>query len=112
VPVTRSTPTISSPSSPIPGHQFFQNAGDTLRQGIEANATYKQDRWNVYANFTYVDATFKNSLTLQSPFNPFADANGNIFVVPGDHLTGIPIASRLAPSTRSPIPGSSEPIST
>jgi iron complex outermembrane recepter protein len=29
-------------------------------------------------------------LTLQSPFNPFADANGNIFVVPGDHLTGIP----------------------
>src|SRR5208283_1417280 len=25
-----------------------------------------------------------------SPFNPFADANGNIYVVPGDHLTGIP----------------------
>ena len=39
---------------------------------------------------TYVDATFLNALTLQSPFNPFADANGNIFVVPGDHLTGIP----------------------
>jgi opacity protein-like surface antigen len=29
-------------------------------------------------------------LTLSSPFNPFADANGNIFVVPGDHLAGIP----------------------
>jgi iron complex outermembrane recepter protein len=81
---------IIAVSSPIPGHEFFQNAGDTLRRGIEASATYKQDRWNAYANFTYVDATFKNSLTLQSPFNPFADANGNIFVVPGDHLTGIP----------------------
>ena len=77
-------------SSPLVGHEFFQNAGNTLRQGIEANLTYKQDRWNVYANYTYVDATFQNALTLQSPFNPFADANGNIFVVPGDHLPGIP----------------------
>jgi iron complex outermembrane recepter protein len=77
-------------SSPIPGHEFFQNAGNTLREGIEANLTYKQDRWNIYANYTYVDATFQNALTLQSPFNPFADPNGNIFVVPGDHLAGIP----------------------
>ena len=81
---------IIAVASPIVGHQFFQNAGDTLRQGIEANVNYKQDRWNIYANYTYVDATFQNALTLQSPFNPFADANGNIFVVPGDHLTGIP----------------------
>jgi opacity protein-like surface antigen len=81
---------IINVSSPIPGHEFFQNAGNTLREGIEASATYKQDRWNIYANYTYVDATFLNSLTLQSPFNPFADPNGNIFVVPGDHLTGIP----------------------
>ena len=81
---------IIAVSSPIPGHEFFQNAGNTLRQGIEANVNYKQDRWNIYANYTYVDATFQNALTLQSPFNPFADANGNIFVVPGDHLTGIP----------------------
>jgi iron complex outermembrane recepter protein len=81
---------IINVSSPIIGHQFFQNAGDTLRKGIEANLTYKQDRWNIYANYTTVDATFLNDLTLGSPFNPFADANGNIFVVPGDHLTGIP----------------------
>jgi TonB dependent receptor len=81
---------IIAVSSPIPGHQFFQNAGNTLRQGIEANVTHKQDRWTLYANYTYVDATLQNALTLQSPFNPFADANGNIFVVPSDHLTGIP----------------------
>ena len=80
----------SAPSSPIIGHEFFQNAGNTLRQGIEASTTYKQDRWNIYANYTYVDATFRNALTLQSPFNPFADANGNIFVVSGDHIPGIP----------------------
>ena len=84
------TDDIINVASPIPGHEYFQNGGDTLRQGIEANATYKWDRWNVYANYTYVDATFLNALTLSSPFNPYADANGNISVVPGDHLTGIP----------------------
>jgi iron complex outermembrane receptor protein len=81
---------IISVASPIPGHEFFQNAGNTLRQGVEAAASYKIDRWNAYANFTYVDATFRNALTLSSPNNPFADGNGNIFVTPGDHLTGIP----------------------
>jgi iron complex outermembrane recepter protein len=86
----RNTDDIVNAASPIPGHEFFQNAGDTLRQGIEANLNYKWDRWNIYANYTYVDATFLNALTLSSPNNPFADANGNIFVVPGDHLTGIP----------------------
>ena len=84
------TDDIINVASSIPGHEYFQNAGNTLRQGVEASATYKLDRWNVYANFTYVDATFQNSLTLSSPFNPYADANGNIFVTPGDHLTGIP----------------------
>ena len=81
---------IVNVASPIIGHESFQNGGNTLRQGIEANATYKWDRWNAYANFTSVDATFRNALTLSSPFNPFADANGNIFVVPGDHIPGIP----------------------
>ena len=84
------TDDIINVASSIPGHEYFQNAGNTLRQGVEASATYKWDRWNAYANFTYVDATFLNSLTLSSPFNPFADANGNISVTPGDHLTGIP----------------------
>jgi len=81
---------ILNVASPIIGHEFFQNGGDTLRRGVEANATYKWDRWNVYANFTSVDATFQNALTLSSPFNPFANANGLIFVVPGDHIPGVP----------------------
>jgi iron complex outermembrane recepter protein len=68
------------------GRAFFQNAGDTERKGIEADFSYKQDRWNVYANYTYVDATFLNSLLLPSTVN----ASGQQLVVPGDHLTGIP----------------------
>jgi iron complex outermembrane receptor protein len=85
------TDDIINVASPIIGHEFFQNGGNTLRQGIEAQASYKWDRWNVYANFTSVDATFQNALTLSSPFNPFANpVTGTINVVPGDHLTGIP----------------------
>jgi len=87
---TFNTDDIINVASSIPGHEYFQNAGDTLRQGIEADASYRLGRWNAYANFTYVDATFRDFLTLSSPNNPFADANGNIFVSPGDHLTGIP----------------------
>ena len=82
---------IINVASAVPGFESFQNAGNTLRQGVEASASYKWDRWNAYANFTYVDATFRNYLTLSSPFNPAANqTTGNINVVPGDHLAGIP----------------------
>jgi iron complex outermembrane recepter protein len=87
---TLSTDDIVDVASPIPGHEYFQNGGDTLRQGVEAAASYKRDRWSIFANYTYVDATFRDALTLSSPNNPFADGDGNIHVMPGDHLTGIP----------------------
>jgi iron complex outermembrane receptor protein len=84
------TSDIIDVASSIPGAESFENAGNTLREGIEAGAAFKWDRWNVYANYTSVDATFRNYLTLASPFNPYADAKGNILVVPGDHIGGIP----------------------
>ena len=42
-------------------------------------------------DYSLVDATFESSLTLPSPNNPFADANGNIQVRPGNRLPGIPL---------------------
>jgi iron complex outermembrane recepter protein len=69
---------------------FFQNIGSTRRQGIETSLTYRDDKWSIYGNYSLIDATFQSSLTLPSPSNPFADANGNIFVTPGDRLPGIP----------------------
>jgi hypothetical protein len=74
------------------GHQAALGGKDTNVSGKgrcpwivqEADAD-TWDRWNIYSNFTYVDATFGDALTLSSPFNPFANANGDIFVVPGDH---------------------------
>lgn len=84
------TDDIINVASPLPGHQYFQNAGNTLRQGMEVGGSVKWDRYNVYVNYTRVDATFRTALILSSPNNPFADANGNIFVVPGDHIPAVP----------------------
>jgi iron complex outermembrane recepter protein len=73
---------------------FFQNAGKTLRQGLEARLDYRYDRWSGYANFTYVDATYQSATTLFSPNNPNAltDPNNDVQFVnvkPGDHIPGI-----------------------
>jgi len=69
---------------------FFQNIGDTRRQGLEAGLAYKSSRFSAYANYSLVQATFQSALTVPSPSNPYQDAAGNIQVEPGDHLPGIP----------------------
>jgi iron complex outermembrane receptor protein len=70
---------------------FFTNIGATRRQGIETGLVYHDEKWSLFLNYSLVDATFQSSLTLPSPSNPFADANGNINVTPGDRLPGIPL---------------------
>jgi iron complex outermembrane recepter protein len=88
---TQSDDDIINVASQLPNHGFFQNAGTTLRQGIEANVAYQQARWSTYANYSYVDATFQSVLLLSSPFNPAADpATGHILVTPGDHIPAVP----------------------
>ena len=69
---------------------FFQNIGDTRRQGFEAGLTYRDRRWSLFANYSYVAAQFESALTVPSPSNPYQDANGDIHVRPGDELPGIP----------------------
>jgi iron complex outermembrane receptor protein len=81
---------ILSVPSTIISTGFFQNVGSTRRQGIEAGIGYRDDKWNVSANYSLIDATFQSAITLSSPNNPFADASGNIHVSPGNHLPGIP----------------------
>jgi len=70
---------------------FFENIGSTRRQGIETGLTYKDDKWSAFVNYSLVDATFQSPLILSSPSNPAANANGNIQVMPGDRLPGIPL---------------------
>jgi iron complex outermembrane receptor protein len=70
---------------------FFQNIGDTRRQGIEAGLGWRTPRLSVYANYSLVQAEFRSALVVPSPSNPFQNALGDIQVEPGDRLPGIPL---------------------
>ncbi|WP_240702317.1 TonB-dependent receptor [Trinickia terrae] len=69
---------------------FFQNVGNTRRQGIELSGHTQFGPLGVTANYSYVDATYRSSWVESSSSNSSADANGNITVKPGDHIPGIP----------------------
>jgi iron complex outermembrane receptor protein len=69
---------------------FFQNIGDTRRQGLEAGLAYHAPRWSAFVNYSLVEATFRSAFVVPSPSNPFQDVNGDIQIEPGDHLPGIP----------------------
>ncbi len=69
---------------------FFQNIGDTRRQGAEAGLKYAASRWSAYANYSLVEATFRSPFLAPSPSNPFQNMSGDVQVEPGDSLPGIP----------------------
>ncbi|HVM98662.1 MAG TPA: TonB-dependent receptor [Caulobacteraceae bacterium] len=76
----------------INGFGFFQNAGTTLRQGVDASLAYRDRALDVSLGYAYLDAEFRDALTLSSN-SPAADASGLIHVGPGDRLP-------LAPANR------------
>ncbi|MGO9390719.1 TonB-dependent receptor [Rhodoblastus sp.] len=71
------------------GFGYFANVGDTLREGVEAQINYKKGPVTVHASYAYINATFLDAITLASN-SPSADANGLIYVRPGDQIPLIP----------------------
>jgi outer membrane receptor protein involved in Fe transport len=80
---------LAIPDPMLQGFGFFQNVGSTRRQGIEAEANVKSSKWQFRASYAFIDARFLDSLQLGSN-SPFADANGNIQVSPGNVIPAIP----------------------
>jgi iron complex outermembrane receptor protein len=77
-------------ASAIQGRGFYANVPGTRRQGVDAAARYQSGAWSLYANYAFVDATFRFTGLLSSPNNPAADANGNILVRSGARLPLVP----------------------
>jgi iron complex outermembrane recepter protein len=75
--------------SDISGRAFFRNAGETRRRGLEAGLEYQTERFSAFVDYAYVEATFRSSLSINSPNHPAADGDGNIAVDGGDHLPGV-----------------------
>ncbi|MFI4934028.1 MAG: TonB-dependent receptor [Caulobacterales bacterium] len=91
---TDSADDIQLVASPVLGRAFFRNIGATRRQGVDASLEVQGPRLSAYLTYDYAEATYRTAVTLFSPNNPRADANGQIQVAPGDRLPGVP-ASRL-----------------
>jgi iron complex outermembrane receptor protein len=69
---------------------FFDNVGKTRRDGLEANldgTAGERFAWSL--DYTYLDATFRESFTVMSPNHPMA-IDGEIEVESGDRLPLIP----------------------
>ena len=76
---------INIASALVPNFGYFANAGTTLRQGVEAKVDLSWNRWTAYANYTFVDATFRSPLQTNDP------STGNaVNVVPGNHIPAVP----------------------
>jgi outer membrane receptor protein involved in Fe transport len=88
---TETTDDLIFAPSTIPGRDFFQNIGQTQRQGVEASLKLRVGPVVYSLSYALTDATFQVPLTLDSALNPAADGNGQIHVKPGDQLPGIPM---------------------
>jgi iron complex outermembrane receptor protein len=83
---TELTDDILLVATSVNGFGYFQNAGETLRQGVDANIVWSPgDQWSFRAGYSWLSATFQTPLTIVSN-SPAANAQGFIFVAPGDRL--------------------------
>ena len=80
---------LAIPSPVLQGFGYFQNVGSTRRQGVEAEINLKSEKLQLNASYTLVDARFLDSLQVGSN-SPFADANGNVQISPGNQIPAIP----------------------
>ncbi len=80
---------LAIPSPVLQGFGYFQNVGSTRRQGVEAEVTLKSKVLQFFASYALVDARFLNALQVGSN-SPFADANGNVQILPGNVIPAIP----------------------
>jgi outer membrane receptor protein involved in Fe transport len=75
--------------SQLQGFGYFQNVGSTRRQGLEAQVNLTSKTLQLYASYALVDARFLDSLQVGSN-SPFADADGNVQIMPGNRIPAIP----------------------
>jgi outer membrane receptor protein involved in Fe transport len=69
---------------------YFDNVGDTRRQGLDLSLGGKQGGFNWHATYSFVDATYQSNFEVSAQSNSTADANGAILVRAGDRIPLIP----------------------
>lgn len=92
---TDSSDDIIFVSDSVSGYGYFRNFGQTRRQGIEFQAAAKFRAWNISANYTFLDATYRSAELVGGAGNSTNDGpapgfEGSIAIRPGDRLPLVP----------------------
>lgn len=87
---TRNTNDILFVASNTTGEGYFQNFGETRRQGIETALFGQMDRFRWNIGYSLVHATYQSSEMLVSETNTAA-VNDQIQIESGDRIPGIPL---------------------
>jgi outer membrane receptor protein involved in Fe transport len=69
---------------------YFDNVGNTRRQGLDLSLGGKQGGFDWHLTYSFVDATFQSNFAVSAKSNSTANADGSIFVRPGDRIPLIP----------------------
>ncbi|HYR56445.1 MAG TPA: TonB-dependent receptor [Myxococcaceae bacterium] len=65
---------------------YFQNVGNSRREGVELSIATALGNWNAFINYTYTRATFQSNFSIASPRTPEDDEE----VVVGNQLPLVP----------------------
>ncbi len=69
---------------------YFDNVGDTQRQGVEFGLGGRLDKLSFSANYQFLRATYRSDVQFHNEANSSADADGNYTAKSGDYLPNIP----------------------
>jgi iron complex outermembrane receptor protein len=69
---------------------YFQNVGNSLRQGLELAVSDQWGPFSISLRYGYVEASYQSSFTISSVANSSANGAGNIAVHAGDQMPAIP----------------------
>jgi outer membrane receptor protein involved in Fe transport len=69
---------------------FFDNVGSTRRQGLDLALGGQEGGFKWHVAYSFVDATYQSTFTIDSESNSVADADGLITVRPGDRIPLVP----------------------
>ena len=83
---------------------YFDNVGDTRRQGFELSLDGEAGWFDWFVNYAYLEATFQTNFRVFAENHPMAD-DDEIPVEPGDRIPGIPAHSLGAGIGIGPIDG-------
>ncbi len=80
-------------AGPIVGTGYFDNVGNTRREGLELDVSGQRRSLRWFASYAYVRGAYRTNLRIQAPDNPEADGDGEIEVEPGDRIPSQPLHS-------------------